>query len=177
MPNQTPTGVEAEPKNDVWSTAEPRSGSQFSIGLGATDLPRYEGANEDKLRALPVINYRDGRFFAGLLTGVGGGWATAFGPVDRLLLDLSAEWADREIMQAYFGLSGAQSARSGLGAYNAGAGIRRYGLSAAWTHAFTPNWFSIVGATFYRLGAEAADSPTVQQRHVTGMSAALSYRF
>lgn len=251
MPSQTPTGVEAELKDDVRSAAEPRLGSQFSIGVGAAWLPRYEGANQHKLRALPVINYRNGRFFAGVLTGIGynvspvrdvefgpvvsyrfgrdeddsdrlrglgdvrggadagafarwnlrpffvhgsvkhgigggpngtnvrlgGGWATAFGPSDRLLLDLSAEWADREIMQAYFGVSGAQSACSGLGAYQAGSGIRRYGLSAAWTHAFTPNWFSIVGATFYRLGAEAADSPIVQQRHVTGVSAALGYRF
>lgn len=249
--SQVPTGVQAEVEAEVQSAAEPRSGSQFSIGLGTAYLPRYEGANEHKLRVLPLINYRNGRFFAGVLTGIGynfspirelefgpivsyrfgrdeddsrrlrglgdvdggadagvfarwnlrpffvhgsvrhgvgggpngtsvrlgGGWATTLGPADRLLLDLSVEWTDREIMQAYFGVSGAQSARSGMSAYQAGSGIRRSGLNAAWTHAFTPNWFSIVGATFYRLGAEAADSPIVQQRHETGVSAALGYRF
>ncbi len=66
---------------------------------------------------------------------LGGGRSTALSRPDRLLLDLAVDWADRHIMQAYFGVSGAQSARSGLAAYSAGSGIRRYGLRAAWTHA------------------------------------------
>ncbi len=248
---QVPTGVEAEVEAELRSSAEPRSGSQFTIGLGAAYLPRYEGSDEYKARALPLINYRNGRFFAGPLSGIGynfspirglefgpvvsyrpgrdedepsrlrglgdvdggadagifarwnlrpffvhgavkygiggdangtsvrlgGGWATALTRSDRLLLDVSVDWADSKIMQAYFGVTGAQSARSGLAAYSAGSGIRRYGLRAAWTHTFTPNWFSTVGATFYRLGDEAAGSPIVQRRNVTGVSAVLGYRF
>ena len=227
------------------------SGGQFTIGLGAAYLPRYEGSDEHKARALPLINYRNGRFFAGVLTGIGynfspissvefgpvlsyrpgrdedesdrlrglgdvdaggeagvyarwklnpfflhgsvkygigggpsgthvrlgAGYATRLGAADHLLIDAGLDWVDSEIMQGYFGVNAAQSGRSGLPTYGAGSCIRRYGVAAAWTHSFTRQWFSTIGATFYRLGNEAANSPIVQQRNVTGVSAAIGYRF
>ena len=47
------------------------SGARATVGLGAAYVPRYEGADGYKIRALPLINYRNGRFFAGTLGGVG----------------------------------------------------------------------------------------------------------
>lgn len=82
---QVPTGVEADVEAMVQSAAEPRWGSEFSIGLGVACLPRYEGADERRLRALPLVNYRNGRFFAGALNGIGYHFSPVrdleFGPV------------------------------------------------------------------------------------------------
>jgi outer membrane protein len=44
---------------------------QFTLGIGAAVLPTYEGSKNYETRALPIINYRNGRFFAGALGGVG----------------------------------------------------------------------------------------------------------
>lgn len=230
---------------------EAKPGAQFTLGAAAAYMPRYEGSDEYKVRALPLISYRYGRFFAGALGGIGynfsplsnvefgpllsyrfgrdesdsarlhglgdidagadlgayvrwnlqpfvvhatlkhgiggdvtgtqlklgAGYASALGPSDRLALDTSLEWADTEVMQAYFGVTAAQSANSGLAAYTAGSGIRRYGVGAIWTHTYTPQWFSTVGIGAYRLGNEAANSPITVDRNAGTASAGIGYRF
>ncbi len=227
------------------------TGGQFTLGAGIVYAPRYEGADEYKARALPLIDYRNGRFFAGVRSGigynfspsaefefgpvltyhfgrdeddsdrlrglgdieggmdlgvygrwnlqpfflsatvkrgisgdakgtslrVGAGYATLLSDADRLVFDVSADWADADIMQAYYGITAAQSARSGYASYTADAGIRRYGIGAAWTHSFTPQWFSAIGVAAYRLGSQAADSPIVERRTVPIVTLGLGYRF
>lgn len=231
--------------------AESNDNTTFTLGLGAVSAPAYEGADHNKTRALPLVNYRSGRFFAGMLSGVGYNFSTlpqlefgpvlsyrlgrdesdsyrlsglgdieggadmgafvrwnlqpfalhatlkqgvsgdvkgtqlrvglgyglALGPSDRLAFDASVDWADSELMQTYYGVSAAQSARSGLSAYNADSGIRRYGVGAVWTHSFTQQWFSTLSAGVYRLGASAADSPITTDRNVGLLSVGLGYRF
>lgn len=237
------------------ASAQPMAGdasaSQLTLGLGAVYAPSYEGSDEHKTRALPLINYRSGRFFAGTLGGIGynlssrpefefgpllsyrfgrdesdavrlrglgdidpsadlgvfvrwnlrpaflhatvkqglggqakgahvrfgAGYRMVLSPSDLLLLDASAEWADKRVMQAFFGVDPIQATRSGLPAYAAGAGIRRYGLGAMWTRGFTPQWFSSVGLGVYRLGQQAADSPITVDRQAMAVSAGISYRF
>ena len=39
---------------------------QWSLGIGAAYVPRYEGSNEHRMTGLPVIAYRNGRFAAGV---------------------------------------------------------------------------------------------------------------
>ena len=242
----TPSFAQPMPADDPGG-----SGSSFTLGAAAAYLPRYEGADTYRLRALPMVSYRNGRFFAGTLGGVGydfstvrgvsfgpllayrfgrdedvspklrglgdvdagidvggfvrwnlrpffvhvsaghgvggnvtgtqlrlgAGYATALGPRDRLVLDASLNWADREVMQAYFGITTAQAAASGLAPYRPGAGLRRYGASALWTHAFTPSWFSTVGVGVYRLGSGAAASPIAVDRNAATLTAGLGYRF
>lgn len=230
------------------ATAAPPS---FTLGMAVARLPEYEGSDRFDTRALPVISYRSGRFFAGTLTGVGynlsnlpnvefgplltyrfgrdesdsprlnglgdidagadlgayvrwnahpfslgarleqgvGGNVTGTSlrldaayllPIDQrnaLRLDASVDWADADIMQGFFGVSAAQSLRSGLPAYTASAGIRRYGVTATWAHSITPNWASTVRVGIYRLGSEAAASPLTLKRSAPLISAGLSYRF
>ncbi len=244
-------GLSANARAQFAPDDQASTGSQFTIGVGAAYVPRYEGADDYKARALPLISYRSGRFFAGALGGIGydfstvpdlqfgpvvsyrfgrdesdsdrlrglgdidsgadvgafvrwnirpffvhatvrqgvggdvtgtqlrlgAGYGLAIGPSDRVVLDASVDWADREVMQAYFGVTGAQSARSGLRAYNADSGIRRYGVGALWTHSFTPQWFSTVGVAAYRLGSEAADSPITVDRNAGLVSFGVGYRF
>ena len=43
----------------------------LTVGAAVARLPTYEGSDRFETRALPVIAYRSGRFFAGTLSGVG----------------------------------------------------------------------------------------------------------
>ena len=52
---------------------KPNDGWDITIGAGAVSLPEYPGSDEQKTRALPVINIRYGRFFLGGDSGSGGG--------------------------------------------------------------------------------------------------------
>jgi MipA family protein len=105
------------------------------------------------------------------------GHITRLGGADRLQLGASLDWADDKYTQAYFGVTPAQSAASGLSAYSAAAGIKSYGVNAVWTHTFTPAWFSTVGVHAKRLAGDAANSPVTEQRNVIRASAAIGYRF
>lgn len=57
----------------------------LTVGAAVARLPTYEGSNRFETRALPVIAYRSGRFFAGTLSGVGYNLSNTqnleFGPV------------------------------------------------------------------------------------------------
>ena len=223
----------------------------LTLGLGVARLPEYEGSDQFDARALPFINYRSGRFFAGTLSGVGynlsntpsfefgpvlsyrfgrdesdsprlrglgdidagadvgaylrwnaqpftlgarlergvggdakgtslrldAGYALAINRSNVLRFDAAVDWADADVMQGFFGISAPQSLRSGLPAYTASSGIRRYGVSAAWAHNITPNWISTVRVGVYRLGSEAAGSPLTLKRSSGLVSAGLTYRF
>lgn len=223
---------------------------QWTLGIGAAYVPRYEGSKEHRLTALPIIAYRNGRFAAGIaglsynlaptgafefgpmlsyakgrdesdayrLRGLGDikggaeagvfarwhisswtlhanvrrglgngpkgsqlqlgvGHSTRLGSADRLQLGASLDWADSKYTQAYFGVTPTQSAASGLSTYPAAAGIKSYGVNAAWMHSFTPAWFSTVGVHAKRLAGDAANSPITEQRNVIGASAGIGYRF
>lgn len=101
----------------------------------------------------------------------------AMGASDHLVFDASMDWADQEVMQANYGVTAAQAARSGRAAYNASAGVRRYGVGALWPHSFTPQWFSTVGVGVYRLGSDAANRPITVKNTTTLVSAGVGYRF
>jgi outer membrane scaffolding protein for murein synthesis (MipA/OmpV family) len=57
----------------------------LTVGAAVARLPTYEGSNRFDTRALPVIAYQSGRFFAGTLSGVGYNLSNTqnleFGPV------------------------------------------------------------------------------------------------
>lgn len=58
---------------------------------------------------------------------------------------LSATWADDNHMQSYFGVTSAQSARSGLRKYDAKSGFKRIDASASVSYLLTENW-TVTGA-------------------------------
>jgi outer membrane scaffolding protein for murein synthesis (MipA/OmpV family) len=58
------SSTETKPPAGVW---------KFSLGGGASYAPRYEGAANNRLRFMPLVDasYKDGHFFMSLLRGVG----------------------------------------------------------------------------------------------------------
>lgn len=188
-----------------WVIVDPRGLTaklydNHGFGLSARagyDLGRKEG-DADQLRGLgnidaggvvgATLDYRVGPFSAfssvdqilggsdGLQAKVG---AKATHTYDKFSFEagVSVTWANNSYMESYFGVTPAQSARSGLAVYDAGAGFKRVDLTAAVTYNVTENWL-VRGqlGTGYLLG-DAADSPIVQDKLQPFGTLAVGYKF
>lgn len=98
-----------------------------------------------------------------------GGWLFSAGP--------GFTWANSTYTRTFFGVSGQQSAASGLPAYNTSAGVRDIHMNAMVTYDFSRHWNTSVSATFGRLEHDAANSPITQKRFELNTLASVNYRF
>jgi MipA family protein len=77
--------------------------------------------------------------------------------------EASVTYADDNYMQAFFGVNAGQSARSGLAAFDAEAGIKSVELSLSATYLLTDHWVVKAKQTVGLLTGDAADSPIVEE--------------
>lgn len=89
----------------------------------------------------------------------------------------SATWADANHMDSYFGVTAAQSARSGLAAYDAGAGFKRVDFEASVTYVTQKNWLVQGQVGIGYLVGDAADSPIVQDAFQPSAMLVVGYKF
>jgi MipA family protein len=89
----------------------------------------------------------------------------------------SAVFADENHMQAYFGVTPQQSARSGLARYDAGAGLKRADFSVSATYLLNQNWMVRGEAGIGVLVGDAADSPIVVEKIQPSGMLLVGYRF
>lgn len=87
-----------------------------------------------------------------------------FGERVRGAFGVSATFASADYMDAFFDVSAGDAAASGLPAFDADAGLKDIGLSAAITYAFSERWSATVIGAYTRLLGDAADSPIVDER-------------
>ena len=85
--------------------------------------------------------------------------------------------ANRDDNQAFFGVSAAESRRSGFGAYQASGGLKDAWLGARWNWALAPSWLVTSSLQATRLLGSAKDSPLVERPSNLTVSTALAYRF
>ncbi|MBN3808943.1 MipA/OmpV family protein [Paraburkholderia sp. Ac-20347] len=97
------------------------------------------------------------------------GWLFSVGP--------GLTWANAVYTRTLFGVSGAQSAASGLPQYATGSGVRDLHMTFYATHDFSKHWVGSVNATLGRLERYAAGSPITERRRELTTFAALNYRF
>ena len=98
----------------------------------------------------------------------------------RLATTLSARYVNDDYASAYFSVSGAESALTGLDSFIAEGGINDIGITFTGNYSFNEKWglFGIVGVQ--RLLGDASDSPIVEQegddnQFIVGIAG--SYRF
>ncbi|MBS4047697.1 MAG: MipA/OmpV family protein [Alphaproteobacteria bacterium] len=104
----------------------------------------------------------------------------SFTPKLRLRSEVSTTWADENYTQTYFGVTAAQSARSGMRAYTAESGIKDIGLTLDLDYSLTEHWIVSGRLGYKRLLGDAADSPLVEDRgsaNQLSTGVTLSYRF
>ncbi len=147
----------------------------FSLELGA--VVKYELGDRFRLRG----ELRKG------LTGHKGWIGTAgadliFRDADRWLFSIGPRvtWSDNKYQDAWFSVAPADSAPSGLPAFDAGGGIQAYGATTSFLTQFSKHWGVSAYAKYDRLTGDAADSPIVLvhgSRDQFSFGAALTYTF
>jgi len=91
---------------------------------------------------------------ADLVARQGDEWLVSIGP--RVTL------ADKDYHRAYYSVTPASSATSGLPVYSAGGGVQAVGLTAGFIKQFSPRWGIYGYAKYDRLVGDAAGSPIVR---------------
>ncbi|HYD37635.1 MAG TPA: MipA/OmpV family protein [Allosphingosinicella sp.] len=89
-------------------------------------------------------------------------------------------WADSEYQRAYFGVTPALSAASGLATFTPDSGARGIGAATSLTYQFSPKWGIQAYGRFERLIGDAGDSPLIRafgSRSQISAGLALSYTF
>lgn len=98
-------------------------------------------------------------------------------PIGLLTTSVYARGANAKWNRAYYGVTPADSAQSGLAAYKPGGGIDGVG-AAAFLLAPVGNGFGAGGfAGYERLVGEAADSPVIRSRNVFRVGVLVAKRF
>lgn len=90
---------------------------------------------------------------------------------------VAATVANEKHMDAYFGVSAAQSATSGLREYEAEAGVKRVDFTASATYMLTQNWLVQGEVGLGVLVGDAADSPIVEKELQPSVMAVIGYKF
>ncbi len=151
-------------------------------GLGDIDAAAEVGAffNVSPLKGLTLtssLRYGAGNDNKGLVVDLGAVYSTDLSASWRLAVGVAGSFVNDEYMQEFFGITPAQSQRSGYATYTADAGLRDLRANLSLTYSFAPRW-SVTGAvSASRLLGDAADSPiAVKDSTVNGLLA-VSYAF
>jgi MipA family protein len=98
---------------------------------------------------------------------------------DTLTLSVSPSisWADKNYTQTYFGVTRAQSARSGFKEFKADGGIKSLNIGAGLNYKIDKNWSATAGVTFQQLRGSAAKSPITEQKRQASALLGVNYVF
>ncbi|QYF94037.1 MipA/OmpV family protein [Massilia sp. PAMC28688] len=188
----------------VGSVTDPAAGGRISIqdefgNLGETGLPRPGTAGlagMDEIAARPQLGLFANlylnptlRVTNSVLYGAGNardGLAWSIG-LQRAALELTAHHrltlaagmtlVNRQHNASFFGVTGAESMRSGFAPYAPGGGVRDVSLSAGWNWALSPQWMLASSVRVVRVNGDARHSPLVQRPTSVSVSSGLAYRF
>lgn len=163
-----------------YDTGRKEDDSDHLRGLGDVDMGAVVGAKA-------AVKFGPAEIFAQLDKTIGGsdGLQGTIGievnqPLSQSLMvgaSASVVFADENYMQAYFGVTPEQSARSGLARYDAGAGLKRTDFSISATYMLNQNWMVRGQAGVGILVGDAADSPVVGDKVQPSGMLLVGYRF
>jgi len=88
-----------------------------------------------------------------------------------------ATWADDDYMQSYFGVTAAQSAASGLAAFDADSGVKDVFFGLTGDIPVAERWSLKLSGRYAHLLGDAADSPIVETESQWMGAVGLTYRF
>jgi outer membrane protein len=95
----------------------------------------------------------------------------------ELAIGPRASFASAEYMRTYFGVTPAESAASGLAAYDPGAGLKGLGFEVTGRYRFNPEWALASSLAYERLIGDAGDSPIVQTGDADQITARLGLTY
>jgi MipA family protein len=97
----------------------------------------------------------------------------------NLVVSLSPNlvWADKKHHQTYFGVTTAQSAKSGFKTHTANAGVKSLGLTLSGNYKLDNNWSANAALSLTQLQGDAAKSSLVQKKAQSLLFVGASYTF
>lgn len=99
----------------------------------------------------------------------------SLGPV-YLIPGAGLRWDSKEQVDYYYGVSGKEAHKSGLGKYSPDSALSPYlSLAARW--AFADNWSLTAGGEVQFLGSEIKNSPVVDKAQIFSAAIAVMYTF
>jgi outer membrane scaffolding protein for murein synthesis (MipA/OmpV family) len=106
----------------------------------------------------------------------------AYAPIKRgerltVILLPTVVWVDEDEAQTYFGVTQEQSARSGIPAFDAGAGWQCAAFEAMVDVQISGGWYATADLAYLRLLDDAADSPIVERVDQFSAGLGLTYHF
>ena len=151
-------------------------------GLGNVDArPEigvfYNYSLSPSLALTSSLRYGSGNDRNGMVVDVGAAYSMVLAPQWRLGLGVTATVANANYMQSYFGVTPAQSARSGYAPYTASAGLRDLRASAALTYSVTPRIAITTALSASSLQGDAKDSPITRKRSTVNGLVSAFYAF
>lgn len=135
--------------------------------------------------------YRTGpmRFYGAARKAVGGhhgvtgelGVSLILRPAEQwtVVSSLEAQYGDRKYMEAYFGVSPDEAARTAYDPYPVGGGIKAHALTVEARYRATPDWTVLGRVQAKHLVGDAGDSPIVRDRDQfsVGLGVVRSFNF
>ena len=88
-----------------------------------------------------------------------------------------ATWGSSKANDTMYGVSPAQSAGSGLAAYQPGSGLRHLSLGLLGGYDLSRHWTLVASAQLRRLQGDVASSPLAEEKQSTYANAGVAYRF
>jgi outer membrane scaffolding protein for murein synthesis (MipA/OmpV family) len=171
---QTPYGVRLWPQLG-------RRAADVPAGIGAVG-PRLQAelyANHQPLEALLLqggVLVGAGQEHDGVQVELGATSGLPLG-ADLLGVGMSATWANSAYRRSYFGISAAQSARSGLPGYDPGGGWTDCSLTVSLEHRFSAHWRLDVQAYRVLYSPGIGQSPLVASRRPQAVTASVWHDF
>lgn len=104
-------------------------------------------------------------------------WRFSPGSRAHASLGMTATLAGRRFMDTWFGITGSQSAVSGLTPYAPAGGLESAGLAAMFRLDLTATWYLNSAVSYDVLTHKAGDSPIVQRRGAPTLTIAFVHRF
>ncbi|MBX3623324.1 MAG: MipA/OmpV family protein [Rhizobacter sp.] len=123
------------------------------------------------------LRYGAGEDRNGLVVDLGAHYGLQLAPQWRLGTSLTASWVNRNTMQAYFGITPEQSARSGYAVSEVGAGLRDVRLGLGLIYFINRDWAATMALSATSLQGDAKDSVIVREATPVSGILAIGYRF
>jgi outer membrane scaffolding protein for murein synthesis (MipA/OmpV family) len=103
---------------------------------------------------------------------IGQSFVMEFGP--------NVNWASKNYMQSYFGITPSQSLKSGFKKFSPNGGLKDVGFTVSGAYLFDQHWRLLLEANYARLMDNVADSPLIREKgdpNQYSLSVVVAYHF
>lgn len=171
-----------------WGRQDSERAASFSPGAARLrGLGTLEGTPELGVSAsitfwgLPVYGSLrkapDGQGHGGAVASFGIDFPVQITPKLTAAASLGLNWVDENYAQAYYGVTGAQAARTRFRPYDARGGFNSTTASIAMVYGHDRHWRFVGTVAMERLLGDAADSPVTESRNQPLVGFFVTYRF